>query len=242
METIGFRCDMDKGTSTLEIPLSKNPRLIDLSGQEFGLWKVTTQAGNAARGAALWNCVCGCGTERAVIGADLRNGKTRSCGCLINEQRLGDMNRTHGKSGSRLHMAWKNMRGRCFNKNRPQFADYGGRGITVCEDWSSFQNFEKWALSAGYEDALTIERVDVDGNYEPSNCTWATRAVQNSNRRFNQRSADGELWIHKARANGITDQAFWQRVYAGWGYELSVSWPMNKRRAKRPRDEAGKFL
>jgi hypothetical protein len=221
--------------------MAKNPRLIDHSGQRFGKWMVARQQGNTSRGGALWWCVCDCGTERAVLGADLRNKKSASCGCTTDPTRLGRRSLRHGGTGSRLYQSWKNMRGRCTNPQRRGYENYGARGITICDEWDDFQAFQDWALSNGYRHDLTLERVDVNGNYEPANCTWANSAVQSANRRFVNKAPDGELWWHKARANGITRAAYNWRLAQCWPMELVVSWPQGKKRHLPPRMANGKF-
>lgn len=221
--------------------MAKNPRLIDMQGQKIGMWSVGAQAGNSERGAALWMCKCECGNEAIVAGADLRAGKSISCGCrLVNV--LGDHRRTHGESGTRIHRIWVNMRKRCNNPKNPGFENYGGRGISICREWNEFSVFRDWALQSGYDDALSIERKDVDGDYTPENCTWADALTQSSNRRYTQKADDGDLWWHKAKANGISRPAFTWRKAQGWPMDLVVSWPQGKRRAARERDEKGHFI
>lgn len=219
--------------------MAKNPRLIDIAGRKFGRWFVQRQAGNAPRGGALWLCRCDCGVERSVLGSDLRQGKSVSCGCHRAEV-TGAMHRTHGKSGTRLYEAWKNMRARCSDTEN---ADYGARRISVCDEWQTFTAFEAWALSVGYRDDLTIERMDVNGDYEPSNCMWVEAGLQARNRRFVKRAPDGELWWHKAQRNGITRSAYEWRKGKGWPMPLVVTWPLGKRRsAPGQRDPAtGRF-
>jgi hypothetical protein len=185
----------------------------------------------------MWRCICDCGTGRTVMGGDLRSGKSQNCGC-VTQARLGNMKRTHGGSGTRLHNIWKLMLARCRNLDHP---DYGGRGISVCTEWTAFEPFRDWALANGYSDKLSIERVDVDGNYCPDNCTWADAARQSANRRYTIKAPDGELWLHKARRNGISNIAFRQRVSNGWPMEEAISWPMNTERRKRARNAKGQF-
>lgn len=221
--------------------MAKNQRLIDLSGQTFGRWIAIHQDGNNSRGGALWHCRCKCGTVRTVLGQDLRSGKSTSCGCAKAET-AGLLRRTHGASGSRLYNIWKGMRARCNNPNNPRYDNYGGRGITICDDWNRFQLFAAWAASVGYRDGLSIERMDVNGNYEPDNCMWAGAAVQSANRRFVKKAPDGELWWHKARRNGITRPAYQWRLDQGWPLKLAVTWPLGKRRKPRRRNAAGQFI
>jgi hypothetical protein len=220
--------------------MAKNPRLIDLHGQRFGLWTVLSQSGNAPRGAALWLCKCECGTERPVIGADLRGGKSTNCGC-VGVSRIGALRRTHASSGTRLHRIWVNMRKRCLNRNDPSFGNYGGRGIAICQEWGQFSAFHDWAINCGYNESLSIERLDVNGNYEPTNCIWATAQAQSENRRFVAKAPNGRLWVHIARENGVSNAAYRSRLTDGWDHHQAATWPMGKKRRERPRNAKGQY-
>ena len=176
----------------LALKVCRMGKLIDLSGQKFGRLTVIERAGVTVHGEhAKWVCLCECGNATTVIGKNLRNGNTTSCGCFRKEQmsQIGKANKTHGKSHSRLHMVWAGMIGRCNDPNKPCYKYYGGRGITVCDEWrNNFQAFYDWAMGNGYDpNALygecTIDRINNDGNYEPSNCRWVTMAEQNNNKR-----------------------------------------------------------
>ena len=155
-------------------------KFVDLVGQKFGHLTVTERSEKRKKGMAFWICHCDCGnTTQPIRTADLKNGKTKSCGCLQNKPK-------HGMSYSRIYQTWADMKGRCYNQNNQSFKNYGGRGIKVCDEWKNdFKTFYDWAMSNGYEDHLTIDRKDANGNYEPSNCRWATYKVQENNTRRN---------------------------------------------------------
>lgn len=221
--------------------MAKNPRLINLTGGRFSRWTVLSQAGNTPRGGAIWLCRCECGVERPVLGADLRKGTSVSCGCARTE-RVAGLNKTHGRSNTRLHRIWGNMRARCLNPNSPGFKNYGGRGIEICNDWGEFSVFEAWAKNAGYRDDLSIERLDVNAGYTPKNCSWANKQLQSENRRFVAKAPNGRLWVHIARDNGITDAAYRSRLYEGWDYHEASTWPLGKRHEDRARDDKGRFV
>lgn len=217
--------------------MAENPRKIRLDGQRFARWAVLRQAGNTKRGGALWLCRCDCGTERAVLGADLRKGKSVSCGCLRNE-RAATMNRTHGQSGTRLHNIWSVMLSRTRDVGNPV---YGGRGITVCPAWQKFETFRDWALESGYRDDLTIDRVDNDKGYHPQNCRWATAKIQSRNRRFVALTSDGRPGPEVAEENGIPTRTYNVRRSAGWTIDEAATLPYGKLRRPRPRNAKGQF-
>lgn len=149
---------------------------IDLTNKRFGRLLVLEYVGDCK-----WRCLCDCGNEKFVCGSDLRLGKTQSCGCLQRE-RTSKANTRHKMRGTRLHNIWLGMKQRCYYKKHVRFERYGGRGIIVCDEWKNdFLKFYEWAMSNGYSDNLTLDRIDNDGNYEPSNCRWVTPKEQFEN-------------------------------------------------------------
>lgn len=143
---------------------------IDMVGRVFGNWKVLTIDYSKDRGhGAYWICQCACGSIKSVHGENLRRGKSTSCGCRY---RTGLRRDNPGLSNT-----WKCMKSRCYNKKHTHYNAYGGRGIKICDEWKNdFQAFYDWAMSNGYKTGLTIDRIDMDGNYEPSNCQWITKS------------------------------------------------------------------
>jgi hypothetical protein len=135
-----------------------------------------------------FECKCDCGNMKVVAMGALRKGVTKSCGCLMSEAKRMEKpckwTENHEHVGTRLYRIWTDIKKRCLNSKSNAYKWYGGRGITICNDWSNrFLAFREWALQNGYSDNLTIDRVDVNGNYEPANCRWITIQEQQKNRR-----------------------------------------------------------
>jgi len=147
---------------------------------------------------------------------------------------MKEIHTTHGKSYTRLFNIWIGMRQRCRDTALPEYPRYGGRGIKVCSEWDeNFETFEKWAYENGYDDSLTIDRIDVNGNYEPSNCRWITMFEQQSNKRSNiLLTYKGETRTAKewSRITNISYSALIQRVHRGWDVERVLTTPWKQRR------------
>jgi len=148
----------------------------DLRGYSFGYLKVMERCGTL-NGNAVWTCECTCGTLKEVRAVNLKNGTTISCGCVDKENKL-----KHGKTHTRVYKVWLNMRQRCLNPNNKNYDRYGGRGITICDRWQIFENFLKDMGNPLPKHSL--DRIDNNGNYEPSNCRWTTADVQSYNKGY----------------------------------------------------------
>ena len=161
----------------------------DLTGQTFGRLSVIGRAEDyvypSGKRRPKWLCKCECGKIITVIAVNLKRGTTQSCGCLRKEI-LSERQKTHSGYANKepLYQVWLNMKKRCNNPNDQHYKYYGGRGVSIIPEWSNnYSVFRDWALSHGYKKGLSLDRVNVDGNYEPDNCRWATMKTQQNNRR-----------------------------------------------------------
>lgn len=181
----------------------------DLSKQRFGQLEVIELAQIRNR-RSFWLCKCDCGNTKIVRSDALISYKTVSCGCLKKKQDIANL-RIENQHSLTYHPAyniWSNMMNRCYSECNTFYNDYGGRGIAVCDEWHDVRKFCKWADETGYKKPLTIERIDVNGNYEPGNCTWITQAEQGLNKRNTIRIVyHGELLplLSVSRSLGIKD-------------------------------------
>lgn len=197
----------------------------DLTDQRFGRLVAIERAGKKDSH-ALWKCKCDCGNEKVISSRSLIRGGTRSCGCLQVE---GAKERftTHGMVGTRIFKIWSGMKGRCKDSHSKY---YGGRNITVCNEWFEFIPFYKWAINNGYSDGLTIDRIDNNRNYEASNCKWSTKKEQQNNTRYNvwlEYNDQRKTLAQWSKICGIPYKTLQARIgRRGWSVEKALFTPV----------------
>ena len=176
-------------------------KLIDLTGSKFGRLTVICRDGSTSQGKPLWRCRCICGKETLVPTMDLKTGNTRSCGCYKIDRLT-----KHRDCRKKLYVMWQHMKQRCFDTNDSSYQWYGGRGITVCDAWiNSYSAFKDFALTHGYKEGLSIERIDVNGNYEPTNVRFIS--------------------IHEQAKNKTNSVLYLGITQADWARRLGISQP-----------------
>lgn len=204
-------------------------KFIDLTGKKFGrltvIKRVENRISNCGQSKTMFLCKCDCGKEVCVEGAKLRNGHTQSCGCLHNEifANIGrKKNLIHGLSNDRLYHIWEGMKRRCYQKSAKNYVNYGAKGIEVCNEWLNFEPFYNWAISNGYQENLTIDRIDVNDNYCPENCRWVDWKTQENNRSnnykltFNNETHTVSEW---AKIINVSTSTLYSRLKRGWTVE-----------------------
>ena len=201
-------------------------RVKDLTGQRFGRLLVLEYAGKTWYGKSKWRCKCDCGEVKDVDVSSLNRGYTQSCGCLQKEG-ISKRNSTHQMTYSKAYNSWQCMRSRCQRPNDKEYARYGGRGITVCKRWQTFENF--YADMGDPPDGATLDRRDNSKGYCKDNCRWATRQQQANNRRGNLMIAfDGRTMTlaQWARNTGINSTTIRARLNRGWTVKDSLTKPV----------------
>lgn len=186
----------------------------DLTDRQFSYLTVlfrSKDTGNGKKPTVKWVCQCKCGSLVTVSSSSLLTGTTKSCGCK---------KKKHGYSNKeRLYQTWKNMRRRCFDPTNKRWEHYGGRGITICQEWNDYAVFRTWAMANGYADDLTIDRIDVNGNYCPENCRWVDAKTQANNvSRNHMVEFNGEQMTMAELADhlGLSYSALQHRIERGW--------------------------
>ena len=206
-------------------------------GKKYGRLTVISKAGRNKHGKQLFECKCACGNKTTVERGSIRSGNTKSCGCYKQEMAI-KANRTHGMTNTPLYNSWRAMQERCNNPNASNYKIYGGRGVAICSEWLEFEPFARWAMANGFQPGLWIERIDNNGNYEPSNCKWATREEQSNNRRnnhmvtFRSKTMSIAQW---SRVTGIRYSTLRSRFNDGWPPERALTTPAGAKTGPKPR-------
>lgn len=201
----------------------------DLTNLKFGRLTVISLCGKSKRNDNMWLCRCDCGNGKVVKAYNLTSGHTKSCGCLtkdIQREKMNNLRRTHGLSNTRLYEIYCLMKARCYNQNNEMYRYYGKKGVKICDEWlKDFMNFYNWSLSHGYSDELTIDRIDVNGNYEPINCRWVTMVVQANNKTNNRKyMLNGEWYTapELSRMFGVNCKKLRYRLENGWDVKIAI--------------------
>lgn len=195
------------------------PTIMNLIGNKYGDLTVIQKSDKKNKNRETsWICICNCGNITTVIGSNLKNGTTKSCGCL---------HKKHGMARTRIYKIWINMKSRCYNTNTKSYKDYGKRGIRICEEWkNNFINFYEWAVKNGYKEDLSIDRIDVDKNYCPDNCRWVDKKVQANNMTRNHYiELNGKRYTLQqwSEITGIKSSTIRERLKRGWTIEKTLS-------------------
>lgn len=213
-------------------------RRSQLLGKRFGYLLVTEYLGTN-NGKTLWKCKCDCGEEVVKEGIALTKGSVRSCGCLVRKlnKEKAAQNAKHGMTKTRIYKIWQCMKNRCRNSNLHEYQYYGGRGIKVCKEWNDFLPFYEWAISNGYSEKLTLDRLNVDGDYEPSNCRWISIQEQQLNKRNNQfitYKGETKTVTEWSREKEISLSTLRHRLFvANWSIEKALETPPDSRLGRR---------
>lgn len=215
-------------------------RCADITGKKFGKLTVIEYIGKQENGKYYWKCKCDCGNETRAINSDLVNGHIKSCGCLKRDKSIRPRGRDnkrykHGIYDKKLYYVYHSMKQRCYNPKYPRYVDYGGRGIIICDEWlgeDGVVNFYNWSMENGYKDGLSIDRIDNDGNYEPSNCRWTDDITQLNNTRYNRTvTFNGETHTYaeweRILNNGVTQSEMSVRIRVlHWDTEKALLTPI----------------
>lgn len=197
----------------------------DLTGKRFNRLTVVCRDGTYKSGNIRWLCKCDCGNYTHSDKTNLEKGKVKSCGCYASD-RIAKQNTKHGGFGTRLYEIWRQMHRRCYGEHTTAYPLYGGRGIKVCDEWQEYEPFYEWAIANGYAENLTIDRIDVNGDYTPDNCRWATSKQQCNNRRNNHFvEYDGQKHTISEWADlyGVNQVKLWDRLSRNdWNLELAL--------------------
>lgn len=193
--------------------------LKDLTGSRLGKWTVLHREPNRGK-AVMWKCQCECGNIAVIHGTSLKSGTSTQCRQCRDTYRTA---RKHGQTRTPLYRVWCRIKGCTSNANHQDFKWYGAKGVKVCDEWANdFETFHQWAIQNGYEKGLTIDRKDVDGDYEPSNCRWITIQEQSLNKTDTIRITHKGLTLtipEWSKTTGIKRSTLYARYFKGWSSE-----------------------
>ena len=208
-------------------------KLVDLCGKRFGELVVVER--DTSRKGTYWRCRCSCGNMTSVKASNLTFSLVKSCGCLKYRPHS-----THHLSKHPLYNVWYHMKRRCYDSKNPFYKDYGGRGITICDEWLDFENFYKWSMDNGYEKGLTVDRIDNDMGYSPENCRLVKMDVQANNSRscrmitYNGKTQNLMQWCDEL---GLDYKRVHNRLYkCKWDFEKAISEPLDQRWQERKKN------
>lgn len=216
----------------------------NLTGKRFERLVVLSLHHRDKNHKAYYLCECDCGNEVIIRGSHLTDGSTKSCGCYRTDTcyKMIMLNTTHMLSHTKLYRVWRSMIHRCYNPKCRAFKDYGSRNIKICDEWKNdFVVFYNWAMKNGYEDNMTIDRINVNGNYEPSNCRWVNMLIQGNNRRNNHYityNGTTHTLTEWSRILGINDTTLFSRICGcKWSIERAFTTPVRKKKDGRVGNE-----
>lgn len=218
-------------------------RAKDLTGKKFGNLTVVKKVERKNR-SNQWLCKCDCGKEVVCYQYNLERGTSTSCGCLRSYYAKKTRS-CHGESTGKLYKKWSSIKTRCYNKNTPCYKNYGGRGIKMCDEWLDFWNFREWAYKNGYSEGLTLERIDVNGNYEPSNCKWIPmeeQAINKRNNSFIEYGGKRQTISQWSKELGVGKEVLSYRYRAGWAPEECLFGKKTAGKHQLPRKEIPEYL
>lgn len=219
-------------------------KIVDLTRQRFGRLIVIEKAGHSKGNRLQWLCKCDCGNFKITTSSDLKSGKVRSCGCLRKEttskmaKSRSKSRIKHNKSNTRIYRIWSTMKQRCYNSKCFSYKWYGKKGIKICDEWkNNFIFFYNWAIDNGYKENLSIDRIDVNGNYEPSNCRWVDNIIQQNNKTNNK------IIIYKNKKYTMSQLSkILNLKYCNIKYRLKANWKMEELDNKKEEDKLNKIF
>lgn len=202
-------------------------KIVDLTGQRFGKL-IVIELNGRSNDNIYWLCQCDCGQIKSVFAGSLMKGTSKSCGCLKKELKT-----IHGYCKSKLYKKWESMKQRVNNPNNIRYKNYGSRGIRIYNEWQEFIPFRDWALESGYTDNLTLDRIDVNGNYCPTNCRWITNKEQQNNKTnninivYNNKTQTLKQWSEEL---GMRYSMLLWRIHNNWSIDKAFTTPTAKRK------------